>query len=90
MNKRIRIKGIAKISGISPGTVDRVLHNRGNVSEKAKAAEEKVLKQLDYKSNIHLSRLSLKKTYEIVFTTPHASHGEYWESIHVGIQESLN
>lgn len=90
MKKRIRIKDIAAQAGVSAGTVDRILHNRGNVSEKARIAVEKVLKQVDYKPNIHLSGLSLKKTYEIFITTPHASHGEYWESIHNGIQEAIN
>lgn len=90
MKKRIRIKDIAAQAGVSSGTVDRILHNRGNVSEKARIAVEKVLKQVDYKPNIHLSGLSLKKTYEIVITTPHASYGEYWESIHNGIREAID
>ena len=76
MKKRIRIKDIAAQAGVSSGTVDRILHNRGNVSDKARIAVEKVLKQVGYKPNIHLSGLSLKKTYEIVITTPHASRGE--------------
>jgi len=29
---RIRIKDIAEMSGVSIGTVDRVLHNRGEVN----------------------------------------------------------
>mgnify|MGYP001601951993 CR=1 FL=1 len=33
--KNIRIKDIAKLAGVSVGTVDRVLHNRGRVSEEA-------------------------------------------------------
>lgn len=96
MKKRIRIKDIAKLAGVSPGTVDRVLHDRGNVSEKSRIAVEEALKEVDYKPNIHLSGLSLKKTYEIIVTTPHASVGEYWENIHKGIElaveqyESIN
>lgn len=90
MNKRIRIKDIATLAGVSSGTVDRILHNRGNVSEKARIAVEKVLEQVDYRPNIHLSGLSLKKTYQIVVTTPHASYGEYWENIHTGIQEAID
>lgn len=78
------------MAGVSAGTVDRILHNRGNVSEKARIAVEKVLKQVDYRPNIHLSGLSLKKTYEVVITTPHASHGEYWEAIHNGIKEAVD
>ena len=84
MKKRIRIKDIAAQAGVSSGTVDRILHNRGNVSEKARAAVEKVLNQVGYKPNIHLSGLSLKKTYEIVIHTP-CLH-EYWEAIHNGIR----
>lgn len=90
MKKRIRIKDIAAQAGVSAGTVDRILHNRGNVSKETRIAVEKVLKQMDYKPNIHLSGLSLKKTYKIVITTPHASHGEYWESIHNGIKEAID
>ncbi len=36
MNEKIRIKDIAEKSGVSVGTVDRVLHNRPNVSKAAR------------------------------------------------------
>lgn len=90
MKKRIRIKDIAIMAGVSAGTVDRVLHNRGNVSEDAREAVEKVLKKVDYKPNIHISGLSLRKDYNIVVTTPNAAPGEYWEKIHNGIQLAVS
>ena len=90
MQKKIRIKDIAKLAGVSTGTVDRVLHNRGNVSKLARKAVEEVLEQVNYKPNIHISGLSLKKKYQIVITTPTVSEGEYWESIHKGIQRALD
>ena len=90
MKKRVRIKDIAVMAGVSAGTVDRVLHNRGNVSEEAREAVEKVLNEVEYKPNIHISGLSLKKTYEIVVTTPHASEGEYWEKTHNGIKLAVS
>lgn len=89
MKKRVRIKDIAKLSGVSSGTVDRVLHGRGNVSEKAREAVENVLKEMDYRPNIHLSALSLKKTYDIIVTTPHTSLGEYWDAVHSGIRLAI-
>lgn len=42
---KIRIKDIAERSGVSVGTVDRVLHNRPNVSGKARAKVEAILKK---------------------------------------------
>jgi len=89
MDKKIRIIDIAKMAGVSKGTVDRVLHNRGNVSESARLAVEKVLKQVNYKTNIHVSGISLKRSYKIIITTPEVSLGAYWESIHNGIRHAL-
>ena len=48
MGKTYRIKDIAELSGVSTGTVDRILHNRGKVSEEAQKKVEKVLKEIDY------------------------------------------
>ena len=76
------------MAGVSAGTVDRVLHNRGNVSDTARKAVEKVLKKVDYKPNIHISSLSIKRTYDIVVTTPENFKGEYWEKVHDGIRRA--
>lgn len=40
-NDKIRIKDIAVMAGVSEGTVDRVLHNRGEVSQKSREAVKK-------------------------------------------------
>ena len=90
MDKKIRIKDIARMAGVSAGTVDRVLHNRGNVSDDARKAVEKIIKQVDYKPNMHVSSLSLKRKYKIAVTTPQYSSGAYWESIHKGIKYALD
>ena len=89
MQSKVRIKDIAEKAGVSTGTVDRILHNRGNVSEKARKAVDKVLKEWEYSPNLHLSGLSLKKIYRIVITTPSVSSGNYWESIHRGINKAI-
>lgn len=46
MAKQIKIKDIARMAGVSAGTVDRILHNRGNVSASSRAAVEKVLAEI--------------------------------------------
>ncbi|MDE6872374.1 MAG: LacI family DNA-binding transcriptional regulator [Bacteroidales bacterium] len=89
MAKQVKIKDIASMAGVSAGTVDRILHNRGNVSEASREAVERVLKEVGYKSNIHTSAISLRREYNIVITTPMASPGEYWESIQNGIGHAI-
>lgn len=49
---RVTLKSIAAVSGVSIGTVDRVLHNRSGVSEETKAQVQKAAEELGYKSNI--------------------------------------
>lgn len=88
MHKKIRIKDIAKMAGVSPGTVDRVLHNRGKVSKKAQEAVEAVLEKVNYTPNIHISALSLKRKYRLVITVPAILPGEYWDSIYNGIRHA--
>ena len=41
MAKQVKIKDIAKMAGVSAGTVDRILHNRGKVSKASREAVEK-------------------------------------------------
>lgn len=63
MTERIRIKDIAKRSGVSVGTVDRVLHNRPNVSEPARKKVEKALAEMNYQPNMYASALAYNKSY---------------------------
>lgn len=90
MSQKIRIKDIAQLAGVSPGTVDRVLHNRGNVSPTARKAIDAVLKQVAYQPNIHLSGISLRRHYKLIVTIPEFKKGEYWENTHKGILRAIN
>lgn len=89
MAHKIRIKDIARMAGVSAGTVDRVLHNRGNVSFAARQAIDEVLKKVEYHPNIHLSGISLRRTYTLIVTVPEFKSGEYWEKFHKGVQHAL-
>lgn len=85
MNKNYRIKDIAEMSGVSTGTVDRILHNRGKVSEEARLKVEKVLKEIDYHPNLIARSLALKKQYHFYTLIPSYESGEYWETFSQGI-----
>jgi LacI family transcriptional regulator len=84
LNKKIRIKDIATLAGVSEGTVDRVLHQRGDVSEKSKLAVEKVLEEINYTPNLLARSLASKKQYSFVCLFPEYQPGEYWERIESG------
>ncbi|WP_229239627.1 LacI family DNA-binding transcriptional regulator [Echinicola soli] len=80
MNKNmIRIKDIAKLSGVSVGTVDRVIHKRGKVSEKARKKVEKVLEEIDYTPNLLAKTLGSSKVFTIALLIPHPGQDPYWK-----------
>jgi LacI family transcriptional regulator len=86
--KSIRIKDIAQLAGVSVGTVDRVLHNRGRVSEEALKKVLGVLDQIDYKPNLIARTLGANKTYRIAALMPNPEQDPYWASSKSGISQA--
>ena len=82
--EKIRIKDIARLSGVSVGTVDRVLHNRPNVSPVAREKVEKALKEMDYRPNVYASALAYNKSYRFFCIIPKHESEAYWEEIEEG------
>lgn len=89
-SQKIRIKDIAVLAGVSEGTVDRVLHNRGDVSEKSLIAVNKVLEEMNYKPNLFARSLASKKQYRFVSMIPAFQSGEYWERVDKGFIQAAN
>jgi LacI family transcriptional regulator len=85
-----RIKDIAKMAGVSEGTVDRVLHNRGEVSEKSKEAVLKVLEEIQYSPNLLARSLASKKHYRFSCLIPAYMPGDYWEFIENALIQAGN
>lgn len=85
---KIRIKDIAKRAGVSVGTVDRVLHNRPNVSKKAREKIEDALKELDYKPNMYASALAYNKSYTFACIIPKHASEAYWEEVEEGVVDA--
>ncbi|HYG17861.1 MAG TPA: substrate-binding domain-containing protein [Ohtaekwangia sp.] len=86
--KNIRIKDIAKLAGVSVGTVDRVLHNRGRVSEEALKKVTAVMEQIDYKPNLIARTLGTNKNYRIAALLPDPKLDPYWSQANLGILQS--
>src|SRR2546421_11755374 len=86
--KNIRIKDIAKAAGVSVGTVDRVLHNRGKVSEDALKKVTSILKANEYKPNIIARMLGSNRSYKIAVMLPNPDQDPYWAITRMGIAEA--
>ncbi|UXP30703.1 LacI family DNA-binding transcriptional regulator [Reichenbachiella agarivorans] len=84
--KRITIKEIARQAGVSVGTVDRVLHNRGEVAEGTKNLVLKIAKEGNYTTNVFARNLKLNKIYQIAVILP--LDNEYWKIQQQGIEQS--
>lgn len=84
MNERITIKDIAERAGTSVGTVDRVLHNRPNVSPKALAKVKKALEEMNYVPNMYASALAHNKSYTFYCLMPKHESEAYWEEVEQG------
>jgi len=87
-NTNIRIIDIAQMAGVSTGTVDRVLHNRGKVSEEKRAKVEKILKEINYEPNMVARFLASKRKYQFAVISPTFSSGDYWELVCDGIDRA--
>ncbi|MDD7318141.1 MAG: substrate-binding domain-containing protein [Prevotella sp.] len=88
MSQRIRIKDIAEKAGVSVGTVDRIIHNRPNVSPKARAKVEKVLKEINYQPNMYASALAYNKSYTFYLLMPKHESEAYWQEIEEGAMDA--
>jgi LacI family transcriptional regulator len=80
------IKELAKKAGVSVGTVDRVINNRGHVSEEKRIIIEQIIKEFDYKPNLYARNLRLNQIIKIGFITPNLnSEDGYWNLVHQGV-----
>lgn len=84
VNAKSRIKDIADRAGVSVGTVDRVIHNRPNVSQAAREKVNKALKEMDYRPNMYASALAHNKTYIFYLILPEHESDAYWDEIEEG------
>lgn len=85
---KITINDVAKAAGVSKGTVDRVLHDRGEVSQKSREKVLKVIDELGYKPNVYASLLATQKKHTLVCVIPEHSSGDFWSLTAKGLSEA--
>ena len=85
----VRIKDVAEKAGCSIGTVDRVIHNRGNVSEAIRQKVIQVIEELGYQPNVNARVLASKHTLHMGILLPSFRKGDYWELPNLGIRDAM-
>ncbi|WP_034040471.1 LacI family DNA-binding transcriptional regulator [Wocania ichthyoenteri] len=88
--KKYTIKDIAELAGVSKGTVDRVIHKRGKVSQAALEKVTKLLEEIDYQPNLIARSLKNTKNYHICVIQPNPEIDPYWQPCIDGVNDAIN
>jgi LacI family transcriptional regulator len=86
---KIRIKDIAEKANVSIGTVDRVIHNRSEVSKTTREKILTVIKELNYEPNLIARSLATKKKNTFAVLIPYFTEDNtYWRTPMEGIEKA--
>ena len=67
---RVTIKEVAKLAGVSPSTVTRVVQNKSTISDETKKRVRAAMKELDYHPNLNARSLVSQSTQVIGLVLP--------------------
>lgn len=90
MAKKYTIKDIAELAGVSKGTIDRVIHNRGNVAKDVEGKVKKLLADINYQPNLIARNLKNNKVFKIGVLLPDAQKDPFWDVCMDGINTALS
>jgi LacI family transcriptional regulator len=89
--KKARIKDIAARAGVSTGTVDRVLHERGEVAVNTREKIMKIIRDLDYSPDFIARALRTKRKIHLVSLLPEATEeNAFWLKHPLGLKRAIN
>jgi LacI family transcriptional regulator len=87
--ERITVKEIARLAGVSIGTVDRALHDRGGVSTETKERIDSIVASFGYEPNVLARQLSLNKASVLRVVLPRSDQDSgYWGLCLEGIRKA--
>lgn len=87
----MKISEIAALSGVSIGTVDRVIHNRGRVAPATELKVKNIIEKYGYTTNIIASNLKKGSSLKIGILIPLLNSEEgYWDLCYRGMKNALN
>lgn len=85
-----RLKDIAAMAGVSVGTVDRILHNRGRYSNATAGKVRRIIDKMEYTPNLMARNLSQTKSCRIAALLPKPDQdSQYWALPLQGIRQAM-
>jgi LacI family transcriptional regulator len=89
--RKARLKDIAALSGVSIGTVDRVLHNRGEVAEETRNKVLKIARELNYTPNLMAQALKTRRRFNLVSLLPVTTvENSFWSKHPEGMTKAMS
>jgi LacI family transcriptional regulator len=78
------------MAGVSIGTVDRVIHNRGEVAEKTRLKVQRILKETSYSPDLMAQALKSRKRFHLVSLLPAPSEdNSFWKKHPLGMARAI-
>ncbi len=81
----ITINGIARLAGVTKGTVSKVINNYRGINEKTRQRVLKIIEDVGYEPNSAAQTLAFRRTGNIGLIIPHAPEhsltGAFWSSL---------
>jgi LacI family transcriptional regulator len=84
-----RIKDIAIKAGVSTGTVDRVIHNRGHVAPDVQKKVLAIVQEMNYEPNLIARALGTNKSFRIAALIPDPAFDLYWLGPKEGVEKAF-
>ncbi len=81
------IADVAKLAGVSPGTVSRVMNGATNVNPDTRSKVEQAIATLSYQPNFQARSLRSKRTDTIALAIPELTN-YFWTTVARGVQEA--
>lgn len=82
------IKKIAELAGVSIGTVDRVINNRGRVSPAVEARVRSIIQEVGYTPNLMAKSLSLKRRSPKIGVIFHLERSGFLDEVEAGLRQA--
>jgi LacI family transcriptional regulator len=83
----MNIKTLAKLAGVSPGTIDRVINNRGGVKKETEDRIRKIIKEYNYKPNRAGKALAIHKSKPKLGVVINSIGNQFYDEVLRGIQD---